>query len=339
MVTEKKALLSLVDRFKDVRVLVAGDLVLDKYIWGEVDRISPEAPVVVVRQTEESVRLGGAGNVAHNIVSLGAQVVLCGVVGDDENGRAMIAQVEALGIDSDGVLIDRSRPTTVKTRVIARAQQVVRVDRESLEPIGITYQEGIGAQLHSRLGDVQGVVISDYAKGAVCPALFKNVEKGYEEGRLGAGKIPVVVDPKAPNFVNYSRSTVIKPNRSEAEQASGVIIKSKEDALAAGRKLLELWNTEMVLITLGDLGMVLVSSEALGSEVVNVDTVAREVYDVSGAGDTVSAVFTLALSAGATPEEAAHLANFAAGIVVAEVGTAAVQLEELREAIQNGRLA
>lgn len=333
MSTNRSALLDVISRFEGTEILVIGDLLLDHYIWGRVERISPEAPVVVVRQTAESKRLGGAGNVVHNLTALGAKVSVCGIVGDDDSGRALLSMLEEQGVGIEGVLIDRSRPTTVKTRVIAHAQQVVRVDRETTEPISEIYQESVAAHFQIQLAKTKGVVISDYAKGTICRPLFQRIEKGYREGLLGRHNLPVLVDPKAPNFPLYTRATVIKPNRREAQDASGVMIKERQDALQAGHVLLEKWNAEMVLITLGEMGMALVSMDGGEPQVdVEVDTVAREVYDVSGAGDTVSAVFLLALAVQATPSEAAALANAAAGIVVGEVGTVAVKLEELNKA-------
>ena len=318
----------IVERFSGIPVVVVGDLIVDHYIWGKVNRISPEAPVVVVQVTKEDRRLGGAGNVARNLATLGADVSVCGVVGDDESGRALIGMFDDINIDSSGVLVDRSRPTTMKTRVIAHNQQVVRVDREITAPLADSYAEGVAAALQSKFSSTRGVIISDYAKGTVCTQLFDRIEQGYERGVLGADRIPVLVDPKSANFSRYRRSTIIKPNRAEAEEASGIPIPDRAAAVAAGKLLLERWSSEMVLITLGENGMVLVSRDP-AEPVVEVDTVARHVFDVSGAGDTVSAVFLLALSAGATRAQAAALANSAAGIVVGEVGTVAVTKDQL----------
>lgn len=333
METGKAELVAVTERFKESQIVVAGDLMIDHYIWGKVDRISQEAPVVVVDQTAENKRLGGAGNVVRNLVSLGAKVSVCGVVGDDNSGRMLIAMLEELGVDAQGVLIDRNRPTTMKTRVIAHAQQVVRIDHETREPVAKAFQEGIADQLRARLETAQGVIISDYAKGTVCPPLFSCIEDCYERGLLGVGKIPVLVDPKAPNFALYTRATIIKPNRGEAELASGMKIRSRADGIAAGKKLLEKWAAEMVLITLGEMGMVLVSGSAEKFSAVEVATVAREVFDVSGAGDTASAAFLLSLAAKASPAQAAAIANYASGIAVGEVGTAAVPLSKLQETI------
>lgn len=329
MMAPNTTLTSIIDRFVGTPVVVVGDLIVDHYIWGKVNRISPEAPVVVVHVTREDRRLGGAGNVARNLAALGANVSVCGVVGDDDQGRSLLGMLDEIGADSSGVLVDRSRPTTVKTRVLAHSQQVVRVDREVTNPLHESYAEGVAAALQSKLSTAKGVVISDYAKGTVCSQLFDRVEQGYERGVLGSGKIPVLVDPKAPNFSRYRRATIIKPNRREAEEASGVAISDRAAAVLAGKVLLDRWSCEMVLITLGEMGMVLVGRDDR-EPAIEVDTVARHVFDVSGAGDTVSAVFVLALAVGASPREAAILANGAAGIVVGEVGTVAVTADQLR---------
>ena len=331
---ETSELLRIVERFNGTPVVVLGDLIVDHYIWGKVERISPEAPVVVVQVREENHRPGGAANVANNLVALGANVSMLGAVGDDESGKTLVRMLEKLGMNTEGVLVDPSRPTTLKTRVIAHAQQIVRVDREDTRPLDAKFQEAFGSRLQSALAHTRGVILSDYAKGAVGAHVFGRIKLAYEEGVLGYGTIPVLVDPKAPNFTLYSRSTIVKPNRKEAEEASGMHIRTRADAIVAGRALLDAWNTEMVLITLGEMGMVLVSKVKGADEDVEIDTVARDVFDVSGAGDTVSAVFLLALSVKATPRQAAMLANYAAGIVVGEIGTATVNTTELQNAIQ-----
>lgn len=345
MTTTQQSLFEILDCFPSTPILLVGDIILDHYIWGKVNRISPEAPVVVVNVTKESKRPGGAGNVASNLAALGARVILCGVVGDDSAGREVVSSLENQGIDVHGVLLDRTRTTTVKTRIIAHAQQIVRVDREETNPLLQTYGEGVAAALHSNFEKVKGIIVSDYGKGTVCKPIFDRIGAGYANGILGYGKIPVLVDPKAPNFSLYSRVTVIKPNRSEAEDASGMAIPDRTSAIRAGEILLSKWKSEMVLITLGEEGMVLVSGlqtqpvhhgkpDSENERSIEIETMAREVYDVSGAGDTVSAVFTLVLAVKASPRQAAVLANYAAGIVVGEVGTVAVNREELRSAIE-----
>lgn len=335
---DPEQLVETIGTFKGVPVLVVGDLMLDQYIWGKVDRVSPEAPVVVVSVTREDKRPGGAAGTVNNLVSLGAAVSVCGVVGDDESGRELVRMLRQSGVDVSGVMIDRSRPTTVKTRILAQKQnqQVVRVDRETEGALDAGMATAVAAQVEARIPAVKGVALSDYAKGVINSALFEAIDRHHAAGRLGLGKIPLVIDPKGPNFSLYRGATVVKPNRSEAESASGVPIRGRSDALKAGEALLRRWNSEMILVTLGEDGMVLVSDAAKAERSFEVDTVARQVYDVSGAGDTVCAVLTLAMAAGASPEIAARLANFAAGVVVGEVGTVPVRYEQLVDAIRRG---
>lgn len=327
-----KSLLPLVDRLSGVPVLVVGDLVLDHYIYGVVDRISPEAPVVVVQVREEDRRLGGATNVVGNIVSLGGRAAVCGVVGDDDAGSEICRQLENLGVDTDGVFVDPSRPTTVKTRVVAHGQQVVRVDREVTTEVNTDLGAKIAAAAKAKLAGMKAVIVSDYAKGVVSEPLFAGLRGESNSGRIGGQSVPILIDPKAPNFHLYAGATIIKPNRGEAERASGVLIRTRDDAAKAGALLLDKWKCEMVLITMGEDGLVLVSKNF--PEAMEVETRAREVFDVSGAGDTVSAAFALSLGAGIGIREAAELANFAAGVVVGEVGTAVVTPSELKLAIQ-----
>ena len=329
--TQSERLLSLIDKFQNTPILLVGDMMLDHYVWGKVERISPEAPVVVVQVTEESERPGGAALVAHNLVQLGAKVYLGGFIGEDSSGLALKNLLENLGINTDALIVDPERPTTVKTRVIAHSQQVVRVDREKVG----TVSGELGVELSKRLAqvmpDTKAMVVSDYAKGAVTETLFDLLDE--KKSQLGFGKYPVVIDPKAPNFSLYRNATVIKPNRAEAARAANMEIPSRAHAISAGEILLRRWGCEIVLITLGEDGMVLVSNSPGLPSTVEIDTTAREVFDVSGAGDTVNAVFTLALATGAEPGDAARLANYAAGLVVAEVGTVAVTAQDLRAAV------
>jgi len=269
--------------------------------------------------------------VAHNLVQLGAKVYLGGFIGEDSSGLALKNLLENLGINTDALIVDPERPTTVKTRVIAHSQQVVRVDREKVG----TVSGELGVELSKRLAKVmpntKAMVVSDYAKGAVTETLFDLLDE--KKSQLGFGKYPVVIDPKAPNFSLYRNATVIKPNRAEAARAANMEIPSRAHAISAGEILLRRWGCEIVLITLGEDGMVLVSNSPGLPSTVEIDTTAREVFDVSGAGDTVNAVFTLALATGAEPGDAARLANYAAGLVVAEVGTVAVTAQDLRAAV------
>lgn len=332
-VQHSKELLSILDRFPGTPMLVVGDLILDHYIWGKVRRISPEAPVVVVELQEENKRPGGAGNVASNLSSLGANAEIVGVIGNDQHGAELLSALTGSGVQCSGLVTDPARPTTVKTRVIAHSQQVVRVDRELTKPVSDPVSVEIVTGVNNRLASVKGMVVSDYGKGAVQESLFRQIRQWKLQGRVGGGVLPVVVDPKAPNFSMYAGATVIKPNRGEAEEAAGETINNRQDAAMVAERLLRTWGCEQVLVTLGEDGMVLVSADGPRTLATEIDTVAREVYDVSGAGDTVSAVFSLALAVGATAEQAARIANVAAGIVVAEVGTVAVSLDQLRSAI------
>ena len=248
---DKAALHQLLEKIEGVTITVVGDLILDHYIWGKVERISPEAPVVVVDANREDQRLGGAGNVVRNLREIGAGVSVCGVVGDDNDGRNLLSLLEECGADIGSVLVDRSRRTTVKTRVIAHAQQVVRVDKEDREPLDQPYADGIAGALQSKFSASEGVILSDYGKGAVCPPVFERVLKLKHGGKAGLGKKPLIVDPKAPNFGMYTGVSVIKPNRAEAEEASGILIKDRKSAIEAGKKLLEMWDCELLLVTLG----------------------------------------------------------------------------------------
>lgn len=302
--------------FARCRMMVVGDLMLDRYVRGKAERISPEAPVPVVRVESEDFSPGGAANVAKNLRALGAEVTAVGVVGDDREGDMLLELLREEGVDLVGVVVDPGRPTTVKTRVIAHHQHVVRVDREVTDPLRGDLEGKLRERISGSLEGVDGVVVSDYAKGTVTQGLLD---------ALTDGAAPVVVDPKEPNFGLYRKVRCVTPNRLEAERASGVKIGDLDDLERAGRALLERWEADMVLITRGEEGMSLFERD----RVTHIPTVAREVYDVSGAGDTVVATFTLALAAGAEPKEAAYLANVAAGIVVGKLGTATASPEEI----------
>ena len=309
-------------RFPKVRVLVAGDLMLDHFVWGKVERISPEAPVPVVQVTAESRRLGGAANVVHNIRALGGQVTACGVVGADAAGRELLDELERIGADVAGVMHSRGGATTRKTRIIAHQQQVVRLDREDEgrrdSPAAARARGFLLAQLDA--ADV--VVISDYGKGLVTPALLDALAAMHAQRRF-----PLLIDPKKANYPYYRGASLLTPNRDEASQAAGVEIRDAASLARAGAALLECWQAEAVLITRGEHGM---SLFARGAAARHFPTAARQVYDVTGAGDTVVAACALALGAGASLEAAAILANHAAGIVVGEVGTATVSAAQLK---------
>jgi D-beta-D-heptose 7-phosphate kinase/D-beta-D-heptose 1-phosphate adenosyltransferase len=325
----------MLDAFRGTRIALVGDLILDTYVWGVADRVSQEAPVLVVEVREEEHRPGGAANVAKNLISLGAEVSVFGVIGDDISGRELVSLLSSQGVDVRGVLVDEDRPTSVKTRVIAHSQQVVRIDREKRGHISGHYSRALVEQVATKAAESGAIVVSDYGKGVVSDILCEELARGIDRGLLGAPKCPVIIDPKPANFHLYRRATVVKPNRAEAQQASGIVISSRTDAVEAAKILLNRWGADIVLITLGDQGMVLVSDEGdRGAEVVEIDTVARDVYDVSGAGDTVSAVFSLGLACGFSPARSAEMANIAAGVVVGEVGTVAVTAEQLDGAIE-----
>lgn len=323
---DKKALLKYIDRFSGTTVLVVGDLMLDQFIWGRVTRISPEAPVPVVDISDESLMLGGAANVLNNIISLGGRAHICGVVGHDEMGRRLVHELRLLSVETSGVIVDESRPTTIKTRVIAHNQQVVRFDRESKGEIDSGTERLILAYVKKEAENISGIIVSDYAKGVVTKRLVKGLVKLADERG-----IPIMADPKVSHFDYYRGVTVVTPNNLEASQASGIEIVDGTSLAAAGRKLIERLKGRAVLITRGEHGMSLFETD---KDTVHIPTVAKEVYDVTGAGDTVIAAFTLAVAAGAGLGEAAVLANHAAGIVVGEVGTATVKPEQLVKAIK-----
>ncbi len=321
-------LLPFISKFPEARIMVIGDLMVDEYIWGNVSRISPEAPVPVVSVTSESLRLGGAGNVVNNIHTLGGKVLLTGVVGDDDMGRKVTHDLRKMGLDTKGIIVEPERVTTVKTRIIAQHQQVVRYDREITRPIQPENIQKILSLLEAGIHELDGVLVSDYGKGVICEPLMERVRSLTR----GAGKI-LAVDPKVKNFPLFREVSIITPNHFEAAEAAGRWILSEEDLLAVGKTLLMRLKAKSVLITRGEKGMTLFQDNG---EVTHIPTMAKEVYDVTGAGDTVISVLTLALASGATPKEAAILSNIGAGIVVGEVGTATIKTSELEDAVRNG---
>jgi D-beta-D-heptose 7-phosphate kinase/D-beta-D-heptose 1-phosphate adenosyltransferase len=303
----------------EVRILVVGDLMLDRYIIGSVDRISPEAPVPVVRVEGESLALGGAGNVAANVVALGARCDVVGSIGDDAEGVLLVRKLEEMGVGTEGVVSLPGRPTTVKTRVMARHQHVTRVDREDASDIPPEGMEALLARIERTLPKVDGVALEDYNKGVLLiPLIRQTIEAGLARG------IPLVVDPKRLRFFDYFGATVFKPNARELEDALGDRLQAEDSEwMESVRSRLDVEN---LLLTLGERGMALQSRE---EGYLRVPTVARDVYDVSGAGDTVTAVMAAGLAAGATPLEAAILANHAAAVEVARAGVATVTPQEI----------
>jgi D-beta-D-heptose 7-phosphate kinase/D-beta-D-heptose 1-phosphate adenosyltransferase len=297
---------------------------LDRFIWGDVTRISPEAPVPVVRVERGSASPGGAGNVARNIVSLGGRAVPVGPVGEDADGEALASLFGAAGIPVHGLVRVPGRPTSVKTRIVAHHQHVVRFDREEDAPVGADVTEILRGKAVAALAEADALIVSDYDKGSLTPGLLQAVLP--EARRRG---LPIIVDPKVRLMPHFRPASVVTPNTREAGEAAGVRVRSVEDLHEAGRRLLSLLGCLHLLITRGEHGMLLLSSEG---DAIEVPTVAREVFDVSGAGDTVVAALGLALAAGAAMEEAVVLANLAAGVVVGKLGTATLSPGELLRA-------
>ena len=307
--------------FADKRIVVLGDLMLDEFIWGKVRRISPEAPVPVVEVERQTLALGGAGNVASNLVALGGNPMTLGVIGDDLNASRLKSAFEALGAPTSGLVMDRSRPTTLKTRIIAHSQQVVRADHESKAGLPEVVEAAVIDAFKAGIDKADGVVVSDYNKGVLTHRVLESVL-----GLARARGIPVCLDPKLRNFEYYQPVTVITPNSREAFEAAGISSDTAEGVIEAGRKILASIDCRAVLITRGEEGMSLFTDDGC---ITHIPTVAREVYDVTGAGDTVLATLGLALVSGATVAEAAILANHAAGVVVGKLGTATVSRDEL----------
>jgi rfaE bifunctional protein kinase chain/domain len=311
----------LIAAFAGTRVLIVGDVMLDQFLFGRVDRISPEAPVPVLAFEREQYRLGGAANVAHNARALGASVELAGVVGDDEHGRRLVSELGALGLGGDTVVTDPRRRTTLKVRLVTtRNQQVARIDYEHETEIVEDVEDALMARVAARGAGARVIVISDYLKGVVTRRLMAEIVAfGQEHG------IPVLVDPKIPHLDYYMGATLVTPNHVEAEATTHLRIRTHADAQRAARVFRQRARCEGVLITRGEHGMWLSFDGVDGY----LPATAREVADVTGAGDTVIATLGLALAAGATAPQAARLANEAAGIVVGRFGPATVSAEEL----------
>jgi rfaE bifunctional protein kinase chain/domain len=310
------------------RIAVAGDLMLDEFVWGKVGRISPEAPVPVVEVTGESFYPGGAANVARNLREFTDGVSVIGTVGTDGSGRQLLDLLRAQKIDTGLVIEDPDFRTIVKTRIVARHQQVVRVDREQIREPALKQVAQVTAGLRKILAQLDAVIFEDYGKGFLSDELVREISADLS----AAGKI-ATADPNPRRAVDWGKVTAVKPNRSEALLAAGILATDPvdppmEDAalLAAGAKLLAAWDTQMLLITLGEQGMMLLERARPPH---HIPTKARQVFDVSGAGDTAIALFTLALCCDASPVEAAEIANHASAVVVAKLGTATVTVAEL----------
>jgi D-beta-D-heptose 7-phosphate kinase/D-beta-D-heptose 1-phosphate adenosyltransferase len=317
-----------VSKFDKCKVLVVGDLMLDEYLWGEVDRISPEAPVQVVSVQKEDFTLGGSGNVANNLVSLGASVYAVGVAGTGLNGKLLLEKFKKLGINTKGVIRDSKRPTTRKTRVIAANQHVLRIDRETRSEISGPPLEKLNRYIEKIMPAVDVVLISDYGKGFVSKPFVSLIVRAAKKN-----KKMVIADPKGLDFSKYSGTFLLTPNKKEASLASGIEITDEKTLFEAGAKILKTSNVKYLLVTCGKDGMVLFSKN---EKPFKISAQARQVYDVSGAGDTVLAVLGLTLASGFSLKESAALANTAAGIVVGKVGTATISKEEFKSATATG---
>ncbi len=318
-----ESLIEAVKHFRKKKVLVLGDVMLDRFVWGSVSRISPEAPVPVVEIQKETTCLGGAANVVANISSLGGRAFPLAVVGNDLEGGQLRAGLRDLGTSLGGILVEPRRTTSVKTRIIAHHQQVCRTDREDRSPLAPALQDRIVEWFGSHLDAMDAVIVSDYAKGLISPSLLRRVLPVAR----AAGKI-VCVDPKLRNLAAYRPATVITPNLSEAEHAAGMGIDDERSLVRAGNKILRQTGIDHLLVTRGEQGMALFEGDS-NSKVTRIPTLAREVYDVTGAGDTVISTLSLGLASGLSIMEAAILSNIAAGIVVGKLGTACVTPDEL----------
>jgi D-glycero-beta-D-manno-heptose-7-phosphate kinase len=328
---------TLLRQFAQQKILVVGDVMLDHFLWGKVSRISPEAPVPVVDVQRESYFPGGAANVARNLRALGGHATMLGVVGDDAAGRELCKILSDQGVETHGILVDPNRPTTLKTRIVAHHQQVVRFDRERTEPLPAALNGRLLENFEAQLERVAAVIFEDYGKGVLAQPLLDAMHRlAKRRGKITAA------DPNARHLLKFTGLTAVTPNRAEAFAAAGLAnaeplddVLHDEPLMQAGKKLLAIWRPENLLITLGEHGMCLFRR---GKKPHHTPTVAQEVFDVSGAGDTAIATLVLALAARANGVEAAEISNHAAGIVVGKVGTATCSPEELQASFARNRL-
>lgn len=319
--TQAEALLT---RIQGLKVAVLGDLMLDEYLFGEVNRISPEAPVPVVRVVRERAVLGGAANVAANLKAIGAEPLMVGTLQNDAAGERLLQLLAGLTINPGGIVLDSKRPTIIKTRVIGQQQQMLRIDREEPGDLDEEAVDGLRASLHRALQEAEALIISDYAKGVVGPSLMDTVRDACL-----ARSIPWIVDPKPSHRLLYQGATLMTPNTRELSELSGLPAKGDAEVALAGRKLASELGLAGLLATRSEKGMALFAPDAVHRDPWFIPTEAREVFDVSGAGDTVIAVFSAAVAAGGDWKDAAMLANAAAGVVVGKVGTATASPSEI----------
>ena len=331
---QKERVQQILSAFTSGRIMVVGDVMLDEYVQGSVERISPEAPIPVVNlhtSTVRDVRLGGAANVFNNIVTLGARnVLLCGVVGDDADGQLVRERITSTGADPRCLITEPSRPTTIKTRIIAHNQQVIRLDREDRSPVPAPCRHRLAERIISHAGSLDAIIFSDYEKGLITPELLQEVLPQI----TGRPNLIVAVDPKFSNFKHFKNVTIVVPNRKEASGFMRHEIKDADEALAAAHDIMKNLGCSCVLVKLGELGMRLVDSNGVD---VKIQTAAEQVYDVTGAGDTVMSTLVLARTAGATWEEAARIANAAAGVVIHYIGTSTLTVDQLSSAINHNQ--
>jgi D-glycero-beta-D-manno-heptose-7-phosphate kinase len=321
----KDKLLSLLNNFKQKKILVIGDIMLDKYIFGRVSRVSPEAPVPIVKVEKEMYVPGGAANAASNITNLGAEAFLMGVVGEDQERGTLLNELRVRKINAEGIVMDDSRPTIQKTRVLSKNQQLLRVDYEKSHKTTSVIENKLITYLQRLIPEVDIIIISDYAKGLITANLMEEIKKLAKTNDK-----KVIVDPRPINKEFYKDVYLITPNASEAERMAKADANTDKEFEELSKNLAESLNSN-IIITRGPKGMLIFENE----NTISLPTKAKDVYDVSGAGDTVAAVISLALAADATLEEAATLANHAAGVVVGKLGTATCSLDELKESIEN----
>lgn len=325
-----KNLADLIDAFATCKVLVVGDLMLDDYLWGHIERISPEAPVPVLNLVRHESSLGGAGNVMRNLRSLGAQVIAMGVVGLDSGGEQILELLDVLGIEADGVIRDPYRKSTLKTRLMSleHGQQVFRLDEESVHAVGGETEARLVDLISTKVTEVQAILCSDYLKGILTPRVLQAI---FASARRQ--QIPTVVAPKDSDPEKYRGATILIPNVHELARLVGTRVDGNDWLSDSARRLVERLDLRALVVTKGRDGMSLFEPSKTGLRRIDVSTVARSVYDVTGAGDTAAVAFTLGVAVGADHQSAVHLANIAAGIVVGKRGTAFVTLEEMREQV------
>ena len=316
---------TLLQRCEGKKIAVIGDLVLDRYVWGNVERISPEAPVPVVEELLREDRLGGAANVVSNLLGLQCKVDIYGVVGVDLDGSRLLEVLRERGVGCDGVVREEARPTTTKVRILGGAQQMLRLDRESREPLGESYRARIQASFRAHAAEYVAVVVSDYGKGVVSHSVLEACTSALK------ASVPVIIDPHPTNYDSYNRVFMIKPNKKEAEAGAGMQITDVESAFKAAQILLDRWQSEYSVITLGGIGAVVLSRDGSVRQHLRAQT--RQVFDVSGAGDCVTSIFAAGLAAGQGVVDIGEVANLAAGIVISEVGTAPITRKKLLQNI------